>query len=185
MKMETGIEQNFEEIYYYEFIKFVSDKLLNKLDGGVFTFLKDCGYIDAINLQGFRFNRETGETKIIDQTQSDFVSSLIQKISQAEACVPKAPAAVSGSCEMHKFDFENSACVALPLYRLDEAAVYEKKLSLSDNKIFGDKNNHYKAGYLYFLLHDGEGRENYNYVSFLTAFLRSVMSVFDELITSA
>ncbi|HPG60092.1 MAG TPA: GAF domain-containing protein, partial [Candidatus Wallbacteria bacterium] len=75
--------------------------------------------------------------------------------------------------------------VALPLYRLDEAAVYEKKLSLSDNKIFGDKNNHYKAGYLYFLLHDGEGRENYNYVSFLTAFLRSVMSVFDELITSA
>lgn len=185
MKMETGIEQNFEEIYYYEFIKFVSDKLLNKLDGGVFTFLKDCGYIDAINLQGFRFSRETGESKIIDQTQSDFVGSLIQKISQAETSSQRSPSAGAGRCDMYRFDFEGCVCVSLPLYRLDEAAVYEKKLSLSDNKIFSDKNNHYKAGYLYFLLRDGEGGENYNYVSFLTAFLRSVMSVFDELITSA
>ncbi len=187
MKMETGLESNFEDIYYYGFIKFVNENLLNKLDEGVFAYLSDCGYIDTINLVGFRYFPKAGQCELIDPLQSDFVSSIIEKIDQVEK-IP-APEKKQNSNDragdLLNFNFSGGDCIAIPIYRLDEAVVYEKKLSLSDKDIFLDKSNHYKSGYLYFIIkNDEKSASSSGTRVFITAFLRSLKNIFDSLLTT-
>ncbi|EKD69296.1 MAG: hypothetical protein ACD_47C00181G0001, partial [uncultured bacterium] len=189
MKMENTVNNNFEEIFYDDFIRFVNDGLLNKLDKSVFTFLKDCGYIDTINLQGFRYLSKSGECELIDQSWSDFVAVIIEKIDGAEngsAAGSEIISSADSKAQMLKFDFDGRDCIVIPVYRIDEDAVYAKKLSLADKNIFLDKSNHYKAGYLYFIIESGSasaGLAGSNYSGFITVFLKSVIEIFDSLLT--
>ncbi len=185
MKMETTPENNFEDIYYYGFIKFVNDNLLNKLDKIVFTCLNDCGYIDIINFTGFRYHPETMQSELIDPLQSDFVSSIIEKMDNAEKNTPGFSGEnVPAAFELLKFDFAGSECIGIPIYRLDEVIVYEKKLSLSDKNIFLDKNNFYKSGYLYFIIasRPGAADKDAARIGFITAFLKSIVNLFNSLL---
>jgi sigma-B regulation protein RsbU (phosphoserine phosphatase) len=189
MKMENTVNNNFEEIFYDDFIRFVNDGLLNKLDKSVFTFLKDCGYIDTINLQGFRYLPKSGECELIDQSWSDFVAVIIEKIDGAEngsAAGSEIISSGDGKAQMLKLDFDGRGCIAIPVFRIDEDAVYAKKLSLADKNIFLDKSNHYKAGYLFFIVEScsaAAGPAGSNYSGFITVFLKSVIEIFDSLLT--
>lgn len=180
MKTELSGQQNFEHIYYSGFINFIGDNLFSKLNAEIFDFISNCGYVDIINIQVFEYFRAERKCIQIDRDKINFVNDLIENIS---GCEEKG--AGEHLC-MKEFIMEGQHGIAMPVFRLDESAVRERKLSLADVEVILDKQNHYKSGYIFFILN--RSRINalpHKKVAFVVSLLKMIVEMFETLVLKA
>jgi len=162
----------FDDSYDSPFIRFIGDGFFKKIDECFYKNISDCGFADLIDSQVYRYDPLSEKYSASGDAayRSWFLENVRPDPAQDPAFFVK---------------FERNGCLGLafPIRRIDVLEISRKRLNPTDSKVMADPENYYHSGYIYFVL-NRKPEDNYIAVfDFMSAFLRTIINLFNDLIT--